>query len=294
MKPPASAPQTAHPNLTLKLLISLLKETWEGYSKHRVAKMAAALSYYTAFSLAPLVVFILSVASLAVQKDVASHAIMDQATSLLGEKGGEAIADILQNAGSPTMASWGAILSLIVLLIGASGVFGELQDSLNQIWEITAPDRPFLQMLQGRLLSFTMVFVLGFLMLTSLIVSAVIAEASKYFSGDLSVVGLELVNTTISLVVISTLFAVIYRLLPDIEIDWNEVWPGAIFTASLFILGKALLGWYVARSAMSSSYGAAGSFVVILFWVFYSSQIMFIGAEFTRAYTRQVLGKKTG
>ncbi len=274
------------PKLDLRALGGLLIETAKSWSAHRVPKMGAALSYYTAFSLAPLVVFILSLATLVVKKQDADYYISQEVTNLIGPKGGEAVQEILRHANSTQSLSWGTVVSFIVLLIGASGAFGELQDSLNQIWEVPPQGQhPFMAMIKERALSFVMVFVLGFFMLVSLIISAVIAALSGAVSRHFPSAGLELTNSIISMIVFSVLFSIIFRLLPNVTLTWDDVWPGAVFSANLFILGKFLLGWYIGSSSTFSSYGAAGSFVAILVWVFYSAQILFLGAEFSRAYT---------
>ena len=204
--------------------------------------MGAALSYYTAFSLAPLIVFVLSLATLVVKKKDASKYIVDEVTSVMGDSGGKAVRDILDHAGTTHAVSWSTAISFIVLLIGASGAFGELQDSLNQIWEVPPQKHPFLAMFKERALSFAMVFVLGFFMLVSLVLSAVIEILSKAVVDQFPTVGLEVANTLISFVVFSALFCVIFRLLPEVPLKWSDVWPGAIFSAALFIVGKFLLG----------------------------------------------------
>jgi membrane protein len=274
------------PKLNFAGFFALVVQAGKAWSAHRVPRMGAALSYYTAFSLAPLVVFVLSMASLVMKKKQASNYIVQEVTDLMGPKGGAAVQEIVNHSASMHAASWGTVLSLVFLLIGASGAFGELQDSLNQIWEVPPQKNAFLSMVKERALSFAMVFVLGFLMLVSLILSAVIAALSGVVVDHFPAVGLELTNTLISFVAFFGLFCIIFRLLPDVPLLWSDVWPGAIFSSALFIIGKFLLGWYIGFSSTTfSRYGAAGSFVVILVWVFYSAQILFMGAEFSRAYT---------
>jgi membrane protein len=266
--------------------LGLLAETGKGYSRHRVAKMGAALSYYTAFSLGPLVGLILTLASLVVRRRDASHYIIQEVSDLVGANGGAAVKQILEHTSSIHFASWSTVVSFIVLLVGASGAFGELQDSLNQIWEVPPERHPFLAMIKGRALSLAMIFVLGFFMLVSLLLSAVIAALSGMVVHQFPTVGLELANSLISVIVFSILFCFMFRVLPNVPLHWSDVWPGAILSAVLFIIGKFLLGWYIGFSSVSfSRYGAAGSFVVVLVWVFYSAQIFFLGAEFARAYT---------
>ena len=274
------------PKLDLSGFFALIVQAGKSWSEHRVPRMGAALSYYTAFSLAPLVVFILSIATLVVKKKDASKYIVDEVTNLMGSSGGNAVKEILSHAGTAHAASWSTAISFVVLLVGASGAFGELQDALNQIWEVPPQKHPFLTLCKERALSFAMVFVLGFFMLVSLVLSALIELLSKVVVNQFPAFGLEAINTLISFVAFSGLFCVIFRILPDVPLRWGDVWPGAIFSAALFIVGKFLLGFYIAFSSTSfSRYGAAGSFVVILVWVFYSAQILFMGAEFSRAYT---------
>ena len=324
------------PKLDVKGFFALVIQAGKAWNDHRAPRMGAALSYYTAFSLGPLVVLILSIASLLVQerdkknlspekhesaevlKDQIAHPpaddskddhalqekdktysifgiriqhgpgfyIVGEVNALMGSNGGDAVKEILKHSGSVPAASWSTAISFIFLLIGASGAFGELQDSLNQIWDVPPQKNPFLTMIKERALSFAMVFVLGFFMLVSLVLSALIAAVSHAVVAQFPAIGLEVANTLISFVIFSGLFCVIFRLLPDVEIHWSDVWPGAVFSSALFILGKFLLGWYIGLSSTSfSRYGAAGSFIVILVWVFYSAQILFMGAEFSRAYT---------
>jgi membrane protein len=284
-----AAPKTVKRRGLLRLglheFIDLVVATGKSWSNHRVPKMGAALSYYTAFSLAPMVVFILSLATLVVKEKDASYYIVQEVSNLVGDKGGAAVQEILDHASSTRSLSWGTLVSFIVLLVGASGAFGELQDSLNQIWEVPPQKHPFLTMIKERALSFAMVFILGFFMLVSLTLSALIAAISKMVVQQVPLIGLELTNAIISLVIFSGLFSVIFLLLPDVPLKWGDVWPGAVFSSILFIVGKFLLGWYIGMSSTFSSYGAFGSFVVILVWVFYSSQILFMGAEFSRNYT---------
>jgi membrane protein len=274
------------PRIDLRGFFDLIVEAGKAWSQHRVPRMGAALSYYTAFSLAPLIVLVLSFATLVLKKREASRYIVQEVNDLMGAKAGSAVAEILQNTSSMHVLSWGTAVSFVVLLVGASGAFGELQDSLNQIWDVPPQPHPFLAMLKERAVSFAMVFVLGFLMLVSLLLSALIAALSNAVVYQFPAVGLEVANTLISFVAFSGLFCIIFRLLPDVPLKWSDVWPGAIFSSALFIIGKFLLGWYIGFASTSfSRYGAAGSFVIILVWVFYSAQILFMGAEFSRVYT---------
>jgi membrane protein len=269
------------------VVLSLLKEAASSWSAHKAPKMGAALAYYTSFSLAPLVILILSIVSLVMERNAAAQDLVAQISDLVGAEGGTVVQGILDHAGSTQALSWSTAVSLVVLWISASGAFGELQDSLNTIWEVPPQNHPWWAMLRQRMLSLSMVFVLGFFLVASLVVSALITGLTSTFIGAGSKVVLELANSALSLVIITTLFGFVFRYLPDAKLRWRDVMPGAIFSAALFILGKFCLALYISHSAFASSYGAAASFVVILFWVFYSAQILYFGAEFTRAYTRR-------
>lgn len=251
--------------------------------------MGAALSYYTALSLAPLVVIVVGVVGMFVEHSSARAEIVGQLSDLMGKEGGATVEAILANSSGKDTGLWAAIAGFVVLLIGASGVFAELQDSLNRIWE--APERPWSWKLlvRERLLSFAMVFALGFLTLVSLIASAAIAVIGSYVQkwGPAFTTMWESTNAVVSFGVITVMFAGLFRFLPDVKVAWRDVWTGAAITALLFTLGKFLLGFYIGKSALGSAYGAAGSLVIILIWVFYSAQIFFLGAEFTRAYAQR-------
>jgi membrane protein len=269
-------------------VLSLLGETVTSWNAHKAPRMGAALSYYTAFSLAPLLVLIFSIASLIwTRHGEAASKITNQFKELIGPQAGNAVQEILDHAATARTASWGTVISIVVLLFSASSAFGELQDSLNQIWEVPPRKQAFFTMIKERALSFTMVFILGFFMLVSLLLSALTAAISQALHTRFPALGLELTNTAISFLVFSALFATIFRLLPDVPLTWRDVWPGAFFSTTLFIVGKLLLAWYIGKSSTFSTYGAAGSFAIILLWVYYSAQILYLGAEFTRAYTRR-------
>jgi membrane protein len=265
---------------------TLLGEAVSSWSEHKAPKMGAALAYYTAFSLAPLITLLLSLISLFMKRDSAAQGIVAQMSDLVGAEGGKVVQEILNHSGSTAALSWSTLISFFVLWVSASGAFGELQDSLNTIWEVPKQQHPWLTMVKERALSLSMVFVLGFFMVTSLLISAFVEGMSQWFATPGSKFLLEAVNTLVSTMIIGGLFAFIFKWLPDTKLTLRDVSPGALFSAVLFIVGKFLLGLYIAHSAFASSYGAAASFVVILFWVFYSAQILYFGAEFTRAYTR--------
>jgi len=270
----------------MKVFLSLLSETFRQWNAHKVPKMGAALSFYTVFSLAPLAIMTLSLVSLAVERNAARTEIVGQFRAFVGSEGADMVEMILTRTTDVDTSTWGTLIGFVVLLIGASGVFGELQDSLNQIWGVSTQRHPVFVLLRERVFSFAMVFVMGFLMLVSFLFSAASAAAGAYllslFPGLDS--AWELGNSVISLLVIALLFAMIFRVVPDTRIAWTDVWLGAALAAVLFVLGKFVLGFYFGRSAIASSYGAAGSLIIILVWVFYSAQILFFGAAFTRVY----------
>lgn len=270
----------------MKAILSLLHETFRQWDAQRVPKMGAALSFYTVFSLAPLAILVLSLVSLAVERSAARAEIVGQFRHFVGREGAEVMEMILTKTAAEDKGVLGSLIGFGVLLIGASGVFGELQDSLNQIWGVSSKRHPVFILVKERVFSFAMVFAMGFLMLVSFLFSAAVATAEDWLHARHP--GLDaswnFSNAVISLVVIALLFALIYRMVPDARITWRDVWLGAVIAAILFELGKFLLGFYFGRSAIASSYGAAGSLIIILVWVFYSAQILFFGAAFTRVY----------
>ena len=266
--------------------LSLLRETFRQWDAHRVPKMGAALSFYTVFSLAPLSILVLSLVSLVVEGNAARAEIIGQFRSFVGNQGAEVMEMILAKTAAESRGIFGTVIGFGVLLVGASGVFGELQDSLNQIWGVSSTRHPVFTLVKERVFSFAMVFVMGFLMLVSFLFSAALAAAGGYLHARFP--GLdgpwEWVNYLVSVAVVALLFALIFRLVPDVDISWKDVWLGALIAAALFELGKFVLGFYFGRSALAAHYGAAGSLIIILVWVYYSAQILFFGAAFTRVY----------
>jgi membrane protein len=276
--------------MNAKAIVGLLKETWTEWQEDKASRLAAALAYYTAFSIAPLIIIAIAIAAVVFGEEAAQGGIEDQLRGLLGPQGANAVEEIIKNSDKPKEGSIATIISVVILLFGASGVFGQLQDSLNTIWEVAPkPDRGIMGFIKDRFLSFTMVLGIGFLLLVSLLLSAVLATLSN-FLGHL-IPGLtflwSILNFLISFGVITVLFALIYRVLPDAKIAWGDVWIGSIITALLFTIGKSLIGLYLGNSSVGSTYGAAGSFVVLLLWVNYSAQILFFGAEFTQVYANK-------
>ncbi|HEX9374386.1 MAG TPA: YihY/virulence factor BrkB family protein [Roseiflexaceae bacterium] len=269
----------------------LLKETFSDYSQDKVPRLAAALAYYTAFAIAPLLVIAIAVAGFVFGREAASHQIAQTVSGVIGSTAGNAVNGMVQNAannrGSGIVAS---IIGIITLLFAASGVFGELQDSLNTIWEVQPkPGQGIWGTIRQRFFSFAMVLVVGFLLLVSLVVSALLGAAGSFVAGDQFGQTLiwKVINFVVSFGVTTLLFALIFKYLPDVKIQWSDVWIGAAATALLFTIGKAALGWYLGRPGTTSTYGAAGSFVALLLWVYYTAQILFLGAEFTQVYAKR-------
>ena len=250
--------------------------------EHKIPRRGAALSYYTAFSLAPLITLVLSLASLAMRRDAAAQGLVAQFSDLVGAPGGKVVEEILAHAGTIQTLSWSTAISFVLLLVSASGAFGELQDSLDEIFGQPVRRRHWMAMLRERLLSYSMVFVLGFFMLTSLIASTFLTAASRSLAGDRAPWLLEGANTLLSLAVITLLFALLFRLLPAKSLPWRPLFFGGFVGALLFVAGKFLIGLYIAHSSFATRYGVAGSFVVLLVWVFYSAQILYFGAEIAR------------
>ncbi len=270
----------------MKPFLIMLRETFRQWDAHRVPKMGAALSFYTVFSLAPLAILVLSLLSFVVDPNAARGEIVGQFRNFVGDQGAEMMELILRQTAAESTGFFSTLTGFVVLLVGASGVFGELQDSLNQIWGVSSQRHPVFTLLKERVFSFSMVFVMGFLMLVSLMFSAVVAVAGGRLHARFPQLDGPWAwgNDVISLVVVALLFAMIFRLVPDVRITWKDVWQGAVIAALLFELGRFILGFYFGRSTFASRYGAAGSLIIILVWVYYSAQILFFGAAFTRVY----------
>ena len=274
-----------------KETFSLLKATAFEWLDDQAPTLGAALAYYTVFSLAPLLIISIALAGLVFGAEAAQGQIFDQLRGLLGDASGKAMQEIVQSASAePKTGVVATVIGFVTLLFGASGVFGQLQASLNIIWGVQPkPGRGILGIIRDRSLSFGFILVVGFLLLVSLLLTAGIAFVGKQFGA--MVPGMEaliqILNSILSLAVITLLFGMMFKILPDANIAWRDVWIGAFITALLFTLGKFALGFYLGRSGVGSSYGAAGSLIVLLLWVYYSSQIVFFGAEFTQVYANR-------
>ncbi len=274
----------------IDLVFTLFKEAFTEWQKDKASQLAAALAYYTVFSLAPLLIITIAIAGTFFGQQAARGEILTQIQDLVGTSGAEVIETLLNNANQPELKSFASLISLVVLFIGASGVFAQLQDALNQVWNVKSkPKGGIFQLIRKRVLSFAMVLIIGFLLLISLILSTALSALINM--GDNFLLGLDFIlsslNFLLSFGLITVLFASIYKFLPDVSIAWKDVWVGAIITALLFTVGNSLLGVYLGTSSFGSAYGAAGSFVILLAWVYYSAQILLFGAELTQIFARK-------
>jgi membrane protein len=274
-------PGTALARLTaVKSYFAILKQTVTEFGQDKVPRLGAALAYYTIFSLAPLLLIVIAIAGMAFGKSEAQHQIVQQLHSVMGPTAAKAIEEMLSNAAKPKSGAIATIIGIVTLIMGASGVFGQLKDALNTIWDVEPKkDRGILGMIKDRFLSMGMVFGIGFLLLVALVIDTVITAVLP--------AGWQVLQLIVSFIVVTVLFAAMFRILPDLKIEWRDVWLGAGFTSLLFVVGKFALGAYLGRSAVGSAYGAAGSLVVLLLWVYYSAQILLFGAEFTQVYARE-------
>jgi membrane protein len=277
-------------------LSAVLKQVAKAWSEDRVPSMGAALAFYTTFSLAPLLLIVMAVAGLVFGEEAARGQIQSQLRSLMGEQGAGAVQALLASVHQPVESAAAAAVGGITLLIGATTVFGELQDALDRIWRANnlLPSHGWWLLLRNRLLSFGMILAIGFLLMVSLMVSAALASFGQGIGSWLGewVFIAQAVNTVLSFVSISVMFALIYKYMPRVHVHWKDVWIGAVITAVLFTVGKALIGLYLGRSSVSSGFGAAGSLVVVLLWVYYSAQIFLLGAEITWVYANSFGSRK--
>ncbi len=264
---------------------SLVSRSFSQWSSHDAQTLGAALSYYTVLSLAPLLVIAIAIAGLVFGEKAARDQIGGQLSGMIGSAGADAIQTMLANAHSPKAGIIATIIGFVVLLFSASGVFTALRKALNRIWDVdTSKNSSWWAMIRDEFFSFAMVVGIGFLLLVSLIASTFLAALGKFVGGYLPVGLFQAANIIISLVVITLLFTVIYRFVPQQRLPWRSLWVGSFATAVLFTLGKSLLGLYLGKASFGSAYGAAGSLVVLFVWVYYSSQLFLLGAEFTHVY----------
>ncbi|MBA2482763.1 MAG: YihY/virulence factor BrkB family protein [Planctomycetes bacterium] len=267
---------------------TLVRSVFSSYFADKVPRMAAALSYYTVFSVAPLLVIAIAMAGFFLGDEAARGQISQQIQGLVGQQSADAIETMVKASSKPSASLIASIIGIVTLLFGATGVFGELQDSLNTIWEVKPKPMGVKGFLKNRFLSFTMVLGIGFLLLVSLLLSAGIAALNMYIQAlwpDVARV-MAFASVIVSFALITVLFALIFKVLPDVRLRWSDVWIGAAGTSALFSIGKYLIGLYIGNSGVGSTYGAVGSLVVFLIWIYFSSQAFLIGAEFTKAFAR--------
>ncbi len=272
--------------------MTTLKELAREYWANRPMELAAALSYYTLLSLAPLVLMTVAVAGLVFERATVERRIVTEMGLLIGSEGSEVVQTVLRHARDPAKGTLSVVIGTAVLLLGATTVFAQLQSSLNRIWKVEESSQGSAGMLwlfvKERLLSLAMVLAVGFLLLVSLVISAAVVAIGEALGGVSNAgIVLEALNLLVSLIVVTVLFATIFKVLPDAPVAWRDVWVGAVTTSVLFTVGKSLIGLYLGRTSIGSPYGAAGSLVVMTVWVFYASMIVFLGAELTYLRSKQ-------
>jgi membrane protein len=288
MKSKTARTASSRPRITLDGLGSIFKRALAGWWNDDVPRLGASLAFYTLFALAPILVVAIAIGGLVFGEEAVRGQVVGQIQGLIGREGAVAVQAMLEAAARPSSTLAASVAGAITFFLGATGAFLELQTALNIIWRVRPKSRGnyIRQLLKQRLISFGLAVAIGFLLLTSLLVSAALAAIHAYmgnaFPGVL--VLWEALNVVVSLAVITLLFALVYKVLPDRKLSWGNVWVGALVTAGLFTIGKLVIGLYLGTTSVASSYGAAGSVIVILIWVYYSSQVVLLGAELTREY----------
>jgi membrane protein len=274
--------------LNLKNIWAVIKETFSGYSDDKVSKLSGSLAYFTVFSLGPLLVVIISFCGLFLSREAIEGKVYEALVGFVGSDTAIQLQEIIRNASVGDKSLIAAIIGLVTLLIGATTVFAEIQDSINLIWGLKPkPKRGWLKYLQNRFLSFSVIVSLGFLLLVSLSLSAIIEAVSTRLQRsfpEVTIVVFYIINLLLTIGISTLIFATIFKVLPDARIRWKDVLAGAIVTAVLFLIGKFAISLYISGTKVGSTYGAAGSLVILLVWVYYSSIILYLGAEFTKAY----------
>ena len=271
-----------------KNLFPILKESLSDFSDNKSFRMSAALAYYTIFSIAPMLIVIISLLDIFYGKNAIEGTIFEHIRGFIGVDAALQIQQVIKNAAISRDITWASVVGICALIFAATGVFAEIQDSINYIWRLKAkPKKGWLKLVLNRVLSFSMVVSIGFILLVSLVVNSlldVLGQQFLRFFPEIAVYVAYGINIFITFITISFLFAVIFKVLPDARIHWRDVIIGSVTTAILFMVGKFGIGYYLGKTHISSTYGAAGSVVIILLWVYYSSMILYFGASFTRAY----------
>lgn len=278
----------------VKHIWKALKQTISDFTEINIMRMSAALAYYTIFGLAPMIIIVLSLSSLFVRHKPSGY-VFDQLNDLLGPNAAQQVHDIITNVLSQNDGIMMQIVGIVALIVSATGIFTEMQDSINVIWRVKAkPRKGWLKLLLNRLLSFSIVVSLGFILLVSLLINAIIAALMTRFNNIFpatEVYTSYAINIGLTFITITCLFAIIFKVLPDAKVKWRDVLNGAITTAILFMVGKFLIGYYLQNSNISNTFGAAGSIIIILSWVYYSAIILYFGAAYTRA-NAQIKGRQ--
>ena len=289
MSEKAVAAASAAPKPSLKTWWTLVKTSVSSWLDDYAPSMGAALSYYTVFSLAPLLLIVVSVAGLVFGEEAVRGELFAQLQGLMGADAAKAIQDLLASVNKPAKGVFATLIGIVLLVFGATTVFGELQDALDRIWRAPAREKGGLwSLLRARLLSFGMILGLAFLLMVSLVLGAAISALGKWwgpaFGGWETL--LQIVNLLVGFGLTTVVFAMIYKLMPRVKVEWHDVWLGALVTSLLFTIGKFLIGLYIGKSGVASGFGAAGSLIVVFIWVYYSAQIFLLGAEFTWVYAK--------
>jgi len=274
---------------------TVAKEAAANWSSHKDAKQGAAIAYYSVFSLGPIIVIAIAVAGLLFGRETVTTEVITSIKGMLGESGAKAIEAMLAGANRPASGVFATILGVGALLFAAIGVVVQLKDALNTVWEVEETQKAGVwQFARNYVLSFAAVLGLGFILLVSLVMSAAAAALGKYGASFMPEGVLHFANILISFVVVAVLFAMMFKWLPDVSVSWRDVWLGALLTALFFEIGKAAIGFYIGKQGLESTYGAAASIVVVLIWVYYTSQIVLMGAEITHSYAEHNGSLKLG
>jgi len=267
----------------------LLKDTYTEWSNDNAPVLGAALAFYTIFSLAPIIIIVVAIVGVFLGKESVQIYILTHLTQFVGEHNAVNIMQIIQNSYELGSGIKATIIALALILVGSTTVFVMLKNALNTMWGVKSTHGGVLNVIKGRMISFVIVIFAGGILFVSMMLSSFISTLNLFLDNYVKIpfIVVALTDSFLSIFLLTFLFAVLYKILPDVEISWGDVWMGGLITALLFALGKYLLGLYLARSTISSAYGAAGSLVVILVWVYYSAQIIFFGAEFTQVFARK-------